>query len=187
MSRAPTAGPPHGLQRFNAAPPAVVETALLGCLGSGRWARRIAAHRPYPDLDSLLAASDEAGYDLSFSDLAEALAAETPSAPPPGAPPAATTALRAAHAAYESRFGHAFVIGLDGRRPEESLGHVLAAIRTRLGHDPDHERSVSADELRRLARSRLTRLTEDPPRLVGRQPGPGAGFPGCPDSPSVAV
>ncbi|MFF5564276.1 2-oxo-4-hydroxy-4-carboxy-5-ureidoimidazoline decarboxylase [Streptomyces sp. NPDC012623] len=187
LSRAPTAGPPHGLRRFNTAPRTVIEPALLACLGSGRWARRIAAHRPYPDPDSLLAASDEAGYDLSFSDLAEALAAESPAAPPPGAPAAATTALRAAHAAYESRFGHAFVIGPAGLRPEESLDHILAAIRTRLGHDPDHERSVSADELRRLARSRLTRLIQDPPRLVGRQPGPGADFPGCPGSPSVAV
>ncbi|RDG34699.1 2-oxo-4-hydroxy-4-carboxy-5-ureidoimidazoline decarboxylase [Streptomyces corynorhini] len=181
------AGPPPGLRRFNTAPRAALEPALLGCLGSSRWVRRIAATRPYPDLDALLAASDEAGYDLAFSDLAEALAAETPTVAPPAAPPAAATALRAGYAAYESRFGHAFVIGLDDRRPGECLDHVLAAIRTRLGHDPDHERSVSADELRRLARSRLVRLVEDPPRLVGRQPGPGAVSPGCPDSPSVAV
>lgn len=112
----------------------------------------MAAHRPYHDVDSLLAGSDEASYDLSHADLAEALAAESSSGPPHSAPAAARTALRAAHAAYESSFGHAFVISLDGHRPEEYLDHVLAGIRARLSHDPDHERSVSADELRRLAR-----------------------------------
>ncbi|MEW1721236.1 2-oxo-4-hydroxy-4-carboxy-5-ureidoimidazoline decarboxylase [Streptomyces sp. NPDC093109] len=194
MYRASQAGRPHGLHRFNTAPPAAAEAALLGCLGSSRWAQRLAAHRPYPDLDVLLAASDEAGYDLSFADLAEALAAETPAGPPPGAPPAARTALNAAHAAYESRFGHAFVISLDGHRPEESLDHVLAAVRARLAHDPDHERSVAADELRRLARSRITRLIAGPPEQAVRRPAPrpaGAGpaepSTGCPDSPSVAV
>lgn len=74
------------------------------------------------------------------------------------APPAARTALRAAHAAYESSFGHAFVISLEGHRTEEHLDHVLAGLRARLPHDPDEERSVSADQLRRLARTRIAYL-----------------------------
>ncbi|MFE3143775.1 2-oxo-4-hydroxy-4-carboxy-5-ureidoimidazoline decarboxylase [Streptomyces scopuliridis] len=148
----------NGLRRFNALPPGIAEAALLACCGSRRWAQRMAAHRPYHDVDSLLAGSDEASYDLSHADLAEALAAEASSGPPHSAPAAARTALRAAHAAYESSFGHAFVISLDGHRPEEYLDHVLAGIRARLSHDPDHERSVSADELRRLARGRVARL-----------------------------
>lgn len=64
------------LDRFNTAPSAEAEAALLNCCGSRRWAVRVAAHRPYPDLDALLAAADEAGYDLPPPDLAEALAAE---------------------------------------------------------------------------------------------------------------
>ncbi|HCA86880.1 MAG TPA: OHCU decarboxylase, partial [Streptomyces sp.] len=71
---------------------------------------------------------------------------------------AAHTALRAAHAAYESRFGHAFVICMDGVPREESLDHVLGGIRARLGHDRDDERAVVAGELRRLAGGRLERL-----------------------------
>ncbi|WP_394297642.1 2-oxo-4-hydroxy-4-carboxy-5-ureidoimidazoline decarboxylase [Streptomyces griseus] len=128
---------------------------LLSCCGSPRWAERMAAHRPYPTTDALLAAAEEAGYDLAGPDLDEALAAECSAPPHPGAPPAARTALRAAHAAYESRFGHAFVISLDGVRPGERLDAVLAAIRSRLGNEPDEERAVAADELRRLSRSRL--------------------------------
>lgn len=73
-AQSPVAHP--GLDRFNAAPAAEAEAALLECSGSRRWAARLAAHRPYPDLDALLAAADEAGYDLPPADLAEALAAE---------------------------------------------------------------------------------------------------------------
>jgi 2-oxo-4-hydroxy-4-carboxy-5-ureidoimidazoline decarboxylase len=149
------------LRRFNSAPSEAAEAALLVCCGSHRWAQRLVAHRPYPDLGALLAAADEASYDLSFADLAEALADESSSGLHHSAPAAARTALRAAHAAYESSFGHAFVISLDGHRPEEHVNQVLGAIRTRLAHDPDEERSVAADELRRLARSRIEHLVAD--------------------------
>ncbi|QXE39105.1 2-oxo-4-hydroxy-4-carboxy-5-ureidoimidazoline decarboxylase [Streptomyces sp. GMY02] len=208
LSSASHAGHPNGLHRFNTAAPLAAEAALLTCCGSRRWAQRVAAHRPYPDLDALLAAADEASYDLSQSDLTEALADESSSGPPHSAPPAARTALRAAHAAYESSFGHAFVISLDGHRPEEHLDEVLADIHARLSHEPDHERAVAADELRRLARARLARLVApyayeaDAPRYhetshnglrdtrpVGHSGcGPwGSGHPDRPDSPSVAV
>ncbi|MGW2562942.1 2-oxo-4-hydroxy-4-carboxy-5-ureidoimidazoline decarboxylase [Streptomyces sp. NPDC001514] len=154
--------PPPGLECFNKAPAGAVETALLACCGSRRWSRRIVAHRPYPDLDALLAAADEASYDLGSADLDEALADESSSGLHPGAPAAAHTALRAAHAAYESSFGHAFVICLDGFRPDEQPDQVLAGIRSRLGNDPDEERAVAADELRRLARARFAHLVANP-------------------------
>ncbi|WP_078854536.1 2-oxo-4-hydroxy-4-carboxy-5-ureidoimidazoline decarboxylase [Streptomyces sp. NRRL F-5135] len=160
----PHTGAPHacGLDRFNTAPRAAVEAALLTCCGSRRWARRVADHRPYPGLDALLAAADEASYDLSPAEISDALAGEPSPVAPAGAPPAARTALTAAHAAYESNFGHAFVISLDGRRPEEYLDHVLAGIHARLSHDPDHERAVAADELRRVARARIVHLLSHP-------------------------
>ncbi|ELS55714.1 2-oxo-4-hydroxy-4-carboxy-5-ureidoimidazoline decarboxylase [Streptomyces viridochromogenes] len=148
---------PNGLECFNAAPADEVRRTLLTCLRSPRWADRIAVHRPYPDVDSLLAASDEAAYDLTPPDLAEALAGETLPVLPEGAYGAAHTALNAANAAYEAKFGHAFVICLDGLPPEEALDHVLQAIRSRLANDPDEERVLTADELRRLARGRLVR------------------------------
>ncbi|MCX2184473.1 2-oxo-4-hydroxy-4-carboxy-5-ureidoimidazoline decarboxylase [Streptomyces sp. SKN60] len=145
------------LVRFNAAPQGLAEQWLLSCCGSRRWAERVAAHRPYPTVDALLAAADEAGYDLSKADLDEALARETAALPHPDAPPAARTALGAALAAYEASFGHAFVISLDGVPAGERLNQVLAGIRSRLGNEREEERVVAAEELRRLARSRLTR------------------------------
>ncbi|MEU1125674.1 2-oxo-4-hydroxy-4-carboxy-5-ureidoimidazoline decarboxylase [Streptomyces sp. NPDC005899] len=147
-----------GLDHFNGWPGGLAEAALLECCGSRRWALRMAAHRPYPDLGSLLAASDEAGYDLSATDIAEALATESAPCLHHAAPRAAHLALRAAHAAYESRFGHVFVICLVGLPPSQHVDQVLAAIRTRLTHDPDEERALTAEELRRLARVRLTGL-----------------------------
>ncbi|MFJ9802125.1 2-oxo-4-hydroxy-4-carboxy-5-ureidoimidazoline decarboxylase [Streptomyces wuyuanensis] len=167
-----------GLGRFNTAPAASATATLLSCCGSRRWARRVAAHRPYPDLGALLAAADEASYDLAAADLDEALAAESSSGLHPAAPAAAHTALRAAHAAYEASFGHAFVICLDGFRADEQSDQVLAGIRSRLTNDPDEERVVAADELRRLARARLAHVVADHP---------GCPDSGRPDSPSVPV
>ncbi|MFJ4966162.1 2-oxo-4-hydroxy-4-carboxy-5-ureidoimidazoline decarboxylase [Streptomyces sp. NPDC088729] len=150
-----------GLARFNGAPADAAEAALLECCGSRRWARRMVSHRPYPDLGALLAASDEAGYDLAPEDVAEALAAEPATCLHHAAPRAAHLALRAAHAAYESRFGHTFVICLAACPPSQHVDQVLAGIRLRLAHEPDEERAVTADELRRLVRSRLVELVAD--------------------------
>ncbi|QPP10619.1 2-oxo-4-hydroxy-4-carboxy-5-ureidoimidazoline decarboxylase [Streptomyces bathyalis] len=164
------------LSRFNAAPDEMATAMLLRCCGSTRWAARIAACRPYPEPGSLLAALDEASYDMTPADIAEALASEAPQLPAPddgvarsgpGRGPrghdrpgllAAHTALRAAHAAYENRFGHAFLVCLEEWGPDEWLDQALAAVRTRLGNDPEEERPVVAEELRRLARARLRRL-----------------------------
>ncbi|MFI7340018.1 2-oxo-4-hydroxy-4-carboxy-5-ureidoimidazoline decarboxylase [Streptomyces sp. NPDC050085] len=134
------------------------------CCGSSAWALRLADHRPYPDLDALLAAADEAAYDLSPDDLAEALACEE-LARPAGADAytAAYTALAAAHSAYRASFGHAFVVCLDDIAPSEALDHLLAALHARLGNDAEEERVLAAEELRRLARGRITRLVRNLP------------------------
>lgn len=146
---------PTILDAFNIAPTEEARNLLLDCLRSLRWAHRVADHRPYPDLDSLLAASDEAAYDLSPADLSEALAGEALPTLPDETYAIAYTALSAAHAAYEAKFGHAFVICLEGLPPNEALDHALAGIRSRLTNDPEEERVVAAEELRRLARGRL--------------------------------
>lgn len=176
----PRSGTPHTraaqtqagspLHAFNAAAPTTARGTLLACCGSARWAHRLAAHRPYPDTDALLAAADEAGYDMTHDDLAEAFAAEAPYHPPTDGPGAlaAHTALRAGHAAYAARFGHAFIAALDDFEPEERLDQALAGIRVRLAHEEDEERAVTAEELRRLARSRLARLLTAPQAAAAR-------------------
>ncbi|WP_265736827.1 2-oxo-4-hydroxy-4-carboxy-5-ureidoimidazoline decarboxylase [Actinacidiphila yeochonensis] len=157
--------PPEGptpLERLNSAATADAVAALLECCGSRRWARRVAAHRPYPTIDALLAAAEEAAYDLAPDDLAEALAGEIAAAFPDPGNLAVHTALRAAHAAYEARFGHAFVISLDETDPTAVLDQTLTSLRARLGHDQDTESMVAAEQLRGLCRGRLLRLAGRP-------------------------
>jgi 2-oxo-4-hydroxy-4-carboxy--5-ureidoimidazoline (OHCU) decarboxylase len=149
---------PHRLEGFNSAPADEAHRALLSCLRSPRWARRVADHRPYPTVDALLAASDEAAYDLTAADLAEALSGESLPPLPEDTYEAAHMALDAAHAAYEARFGHAFVLYLGDTPADETLDHLLEAIRSRLANDPEKERELAAEELRRIARDRLVRL-----------------------------
>ncbi|UQX05107.1 2-oxo-4-hydroxy-4-carboxy-5-ureidoimidazoline decarboxylase [Streptomyces sp. RerS4] len=158
--RGPASAPGSGLARLNSLPHESARAALLHCCGSDRWAHRMAAHRPYPDTAALLAAADEAAYDLSQGDLTEALAGESSAELGHGAPYAALLALDAARAQYERTFGHAFVICLDGHPPEEQVDQLLAAIRRRMAHEVDEERSIAADELRLVARSRLVRLLD---------------------------
>lgn len=152
-----TRTPPNQLEAFNTAPDEEAHRILLSCLRSPHWAHRITAHRPYPTPDAFLAASDEAAYDLTPGDLAEALAGESLPPLPADTYGAAHTALSAAHAAYEARFGHAFVLYLGDTPPEETLDHILEAIRSRLTNDPEKEREVAGEQLRRLARDRLAR------------------------------
>ncbi|MET7901771.1 2-oxo-4-hydroxy-4-carboxy-5-ureidoimidazoline decarboxylase [Streptomyces sp. NPDC005355] len=172
LSRSRSSEAAHSLDRLNAASPEAAEIALLACCGSRRWARLIAAHRPYPDVEALLAAGDEASYDLTGADLDEALADESlvghplPAADSLGGL-AAHTALQAAHTAYERRFGHVFVICLDGLGPDDKLDRLLAGIRGRLGNEKEEERAHAAEELRRIARGRLARLASDRPQLSG--------------------
>lgn len=160
-----TPGTRSGLNHFNAMPSEDAERVLLTCLHSPHWAVRVASHRPYPDLEAVLAAADEAAYDLSRTDRTEALAVESLPRLPADAYSAAHTALNAANAAYESRFGHSFVLCLDGLKADEAIDRTLADVRSRLANDPEEERLVAAEELRRLARGRLTVLLDphEPP------------------------
>ncbi|CAM5273108.1 hypothetical protein STENM36S_02087 [Streptomyces tendae] len=86
------------LERFNTAPADEAAQTLLACLNSRAWAHRLVAHRPSGP-SALLAAADEAAYDLSPDDLTQALAAETLPTLPEDTYAAAHTALSAAHAA----------------------------------------------------------------------------------------
>ncbi|WP_438874330.1 2-oxo-4-hydroxy-4-carboxy-5-ureidoimidazoline decarboxylase, partial [Streptomyces calidiresistens] len=174
--------PPPGLRRLNAADPADAEALLLTCCGSRRWARRVAEHRPYRDTGALLAAGDEAAYDLTPADLAEALAAEPHDAATlsvgADAGDTARTALHAALAVHEERFGHGFVLHLDPRHPEEWLDRTLTALRSRLAMDPETEREHAAEQLRHLARARLERLAGSVP---GPRPAAGGDTPAAPN------
>jgi allantoicase len=161
-----------GLRWLNSLPTAQAKELLASCCGSRAWVDRMAAGRPYTDLDALLEAGDRAVAGLDRDGLAEALAGhprigQRAAGPSTGAAwsrqeqaavGTAADEVRAALAegnrAYEERFGHVFLIRADGRSAEE----MLAALRERLGNDPGAERRAVAEELRQITRLRLERL-----------------------------
>jgi allantoicase len=163
-----------GLRWLNSLPAAQARQVLGSCCASRAWVERMAAGRPYADIDSLLGASDAAVRELDREDLAEALSAHPRIGQrAAGASTEATwsrqeqagvgnaadevrAALAEGNRAYQERFGHVFLIRASGRSAEE----LLAALRERLGHDPDTEWGVVAQELREITRLRLVRLVQ---------------------------
>jgi 2-oxo-4-hydroxy-4-carboxy-5-ureidoimidazoline decarboxylase len=163
---------PAGLDALNTAAASEAARWLSSCCAARAWVERMAAGRPYADVDAVLRASDRAVGALDRAGLAEALAAHPrigqraagasteavwsrqEQAGVGDADAEVRVALQEGNRAYEERFGHVFLICASGRSAEE----MLAALRERLGNDPDTEWGVVAEELRKITRLRLERL-----------------------------
>ncbi len=167
---------------FSQLPAAAAKDLLRGCCSSARWASLVAAGRPYPDLEAVLAASDAAVAALDETDLREALAGHPRLGdrrvltPAPGGPPgppgwsrreqagvrsadeAGRAALEAGNAEYERQFGHIYLACATGR----SAAELAAFLRERLGNEPDQEWRVVAGELAGINRIRLGQLLAGP-------------------------
>jgi 2-oxo-4-hydroxy-4-carboxy-5-ureidoimidazoline decarboxylase len=158
-----------GLDWFNRLPDEEAAAELLAVCHSRRWAKEVAAGRPYPDLAALQQAADEVWLHLSPEDWREALTAHPRIGEGGGASAdwsrqeqagvgAADREMRErlarGNAEYEARFGHVFLISAAGRDAPE----ILAALTERLGNDPATELRVAAEEHRRITRLRLERL-----------------------------
>lgn len=163
MSRRRSTSRVRWLTRFNLLASEEAERELCACCACPAWTAAVAARRPYPDPDAVLAASDAAFAGLGWSDIAPALAAhprigdraEGASAQEQsGVRDESRAALATANVEYERRFGHVFLICATGRTGAE----MLAALRTRLDNDEQTERTVVRDELSKITRLRLARL-----------------------------
>jgi 2-oxo-4-hydroxy-4-carboxy-5-ureidoimidazoline decarboxylase len=132
----------------------------------------MAAGEPYPDVDTLVRASDKVLAGLAWADIEQALSAHPRIGERAagqgrearwsrGEQSAAETEDEHLHVelvegnrAYERRFGHVFLICATGL-PVEA---VLASLRQRLGNDESTERDVVREELSKIVRLRLTKL-----------------------------
>jgi 2-oxo-4-hydroxy-4-carboxy-5-ureidoimidazoline decarboxylase len=167
------------LATFNALPAGEAERMLLECCSAPRWARAVAAARPYADLDAVHAAAAAA---LSDADVADGLAGHPrigeragkrsarEQAGTAGASAEVLAALAAGNRAYEERFGHVYLVCATGRGAAE----LLAVLQERLGHDPVTERAVVRRELVAINRIRLDALLARAAGARGAEPPVGA-------------
>jgi OHCU decarboxylase len=163
------------LDGLNALPAADAEAELLACCGSRRWARELAARRPFAGAAALLAAADAAWWSLGPEDWHEAFRAhprigERKAAPAQGARAAGwsareqssatsagddvAAALAEGNRAYEQRFGHLYIVCATGKTADE----MLAILRARLANDPATELRAAAAEQAEITRLRLEKL-----------------------------
>ncbi len=158
------------LADLNDAPAQELRRRLLALTAAPQWADALVSARPYPDLDSLLAASDELVASLGESQVDAALAGH-PRIGDPGealdresadrsaaeqsgmasADDATLDAMARGNAAYEAEFGRIYLVAAAGRSADE----LLTLLHERLGHDPQHELDVVRAELARITRLRL--------------------------------
>jgi OHCU decarboxylase len=164
------------LSDLNALGDAAAAQEFLRCCGSSRWARAMAAARPFVSLESLHRTADMQWSMLQAPDVLEAFAAhptigataaggartERWSADEQSGARSATDDLRqrlaSGNRAYEARFGYIFIICATGKTAEA----MLAALETRLQHTPEAELVIAAAEQREITRLRLGKLLDVP-------------------------
>lgn len=154
---------------FNEADRAAVTAALRPCIDVQRWVDQIADARPFTSGQALLDFARDAAAPFTRDEVQAAMAhhpriGERPTAATTeatmsrseqsGVDPAdaaATTALAEGNRAYEDKFGRVFLIRAAGRTAPE----ILAALHERLGHAPEEEDVIIAQQLREIALLRL--------------------------------
>lgn len=159
------------LPEFNAAPAERATALLSACCDVPSWVAAVRDGRPYAEAEDALDVADEAARALTAAEVDRALAAHPrigDRATGPGREAAwsrqeqsgvvrgadTQDRLRRANAAYEERFGRVFLICATGLTAAE----VLADLRARLGNDGATEAVVVAEELRKIALLRLTKV-----------------------------
>jgi allantoicase len=164
-----------GIQRFDRLSKIEARKALLDCCGSKRWSGQMLEQIPFLDRATMLQASDAAFATLGRSDWLEAFrhhpaigakrAKKHQSATArrwstreqsvaQEASPEVLATLVAANQAYQSKFGHVFLIGATGKSSEE----ILSNLQQRLNNDPEAELRIASEEQRKITRLRLEKL-----------------------------
>jgi len=141
--------------------------AFLRCCGSSRWARQMAAARPFAGAEAMVGTADAIWLGLDRADWLEAFASHprigqrSPSAwaseeqgKALSAPDVARLRLAEANREYEARFEYIFIVCATGKSAAEMLG----LLEHRLSNDPAAELAVAAGEQSKITRLRLAKL-----------------------------
>jgi 2-oxo-4-hydroxy-4-carboxy-5-ureidoimidazoline decarboxylase len=150
--------------------------ALTRCCGASRWARAVAARRPFGSDEALFKAADEEWAKMGRDDVLEALShhpriganldelrkkyastagwAASEQAGAAAASEATLHALRDGNLRYEAKFGHIFVVCATGKTAAE----MLALLEQRLENDATTELAVAKGEQAKITKIRLEKL-----------------------------
>jgi 2-oxo-4-hydroxy-4-carboxy-5-ureidoimidazoline decarboxylase len=155
------------LAELNSLPASLAEAEFARCCGSLRWARIIAAARPFTTFDALLAAADRVWESLDTVDRLQAFAAHPRiggqtssswSAEEQAGAASATEDIRERLARgnreYERRFGYTFLVCATGKSADE----MLTLLERRLQHAAGEELPIAAGEQRKITHLRLRKL-----------------------------
>ena len=155
------------LAALNTLPPGDAAAEFMRCCGSTRWARTMAAARPFASIEALAATADRVWRSLERADWLEAFAAHprigeraTSSWSAEEQAGASATAAETSGALtrgnrdYEERFGYIFLVCATGKSARE----MLDILTSRLRNSPDDELHVAAEEQRRITALRLRKL-----------------------------
>ena len=158
------------LDELNGLPDAEARRALLACCGSERWARKVAAKRPFRSVDELHRVAEDEWQGLDVHDWLEAFSkhprigerstgwSHQEQAATRSAPDDVLASLTRRNHEYEERFGHVFLICATGRSAES----ILADLERRMTNDPAEELRVAAAEQAKITRLRLGKLLSSP-------------------------
>jgi OHCU decarboxylase len=165
------------LEHLNSLPPSEAESLFRDCCGSNAWARKMAAARPFDDLDHLIFNAESIWHDLGKNDWLEAFAAHprigAKKAAPAQGERAATWSkgeqarvdeatdrvreeLAEANELYFEKFGYIFIVCATGKSADEMLAICLA----RMSNSPKEELPFAAEEQRKITEIRLRKLVE---------------------------
>jgi 2-oxo-4-hydroxy-4-carboxy-5-ureidoimidazoline decarboxylase len=165
------------LARWNSLPAEDAVKEILPCCGSKAWASAMAGRRPFPDVTTLLAVSDETWSNLTAADWMEAFRSHPrigESRPAQSAPAesgsglsktwsaveqqkvaaagdAVKIALAEANQEYERRFHHIFIVCATGKSAPE----ILEILRRRLQNDEHTELCEAAEQQRQITHLRV--------------------------------
>jgi 2-oxo-4-hydroxy-4-carboxy-5-ureidoimidazoline decarboxylase len=161
---------PDSLDSFNTAPVDRAEEVLRACNAAPRFAAEVAAGRPYPSAEALVARAEQVSRSLSWDEVraalaahprigdrvagssAEAAASRREQSGMGAADDSVRTAVLEGNRAYEERFDTVFLIRAAGRSAEE----MLAELHRRLGNSVEQERAEVVEQLAQITALRVS-------------------------------
>jgi allantoicase len=159
--------PAPGLARLNGLEATEATAALARCCGSARWAKEMAAARPFADVPSLLTLADRTWWRLDEADWLEAFAAHPRLGEQGGGAWSATeqqgvaaaaadvaAELARGNQAYLDKHGFIFILCATGKSADE----MFDALRARLDTPREVEVRTAAEEQAKITRLRLHKL-----------------------------